>query len=511
MIPAAGSITVVAKTTRAFGLFLMVMLMALSPGYAQAVSITEYFVPPPSNGFPGPSPAGIANGPDGNLWFACGTANCVGNIAQSGSLSELFLFSEPPGLGVISQGPWIAAGADGNMWFATANNEIGKTTPAGVMTLFQIPTAFSGPAGGTRGPDGNVWFAENLAQKIGRITPAGDIVEFAIPPLSGSSNAPCDLPLCQTFAGPTDIVAGPDGNLWFTETIFQDCGVDSCTISGGIGRITPAGVVLDQFVVPTPYSSPTRIALGPDGNLWFTESHVSNLAPFARSGGSIGRITPAGVVTEFTIPTPDSRLFGISGGPDGNVWFAESGANQIGRISPSGLIAEFAVPTAASEPTDIVTGPDGNLWFTETGVNQVAKLVPTTTPVLVDGYMSGSWYDPAQSGQGFQLEFTDQANTAVAVWYTYAPDGSGQNWIYAQGSYDSTTNSVTLPAVLVTGSAFPPNFNASNLNKTPWGSITFTFTDCSTGTASWNSTLPGYGSGSMPINRLTRIKGTTCP
>ena len=43
-------------------------------------------------------------------------------------------------------------------------------------------------------------------------------------------------------------------------------------------------------------------------------------------------------------------------------------------------------------------------------------------------------------GQGFQLEFTSQANTAVAIWFTFAPDGSGQKWIFAQGNYDNTKN-----------------------------------------------------------------------
>jgi len=130
-------------------------------------------------------------------------------------------------------------------------------------------------------------------------------------------------------------------------------------------------------------------------------------------------------------------------------------------------------------------------------------------PITVDGYMSGNWYDPTQGGQGFQLEMAD--NTMLAIWFTYAPDGSGQNWIYAQGSYDSTKSSVTLPAVLLTGARFAPNFRTGDVKNMPWGTLTFSFADCDTGTASWSSTLPGYGAGSMPIHRLTQIKGTVCP
>ena len=102
-------------------------------------------------------------------------------------------------------------------------------------------------------------------------------------------------------------------------------------------------------------------------------------------------------------------------------------------------------------------------------------------------------------------------NVMVAIWFVYAPDGSGQNWIYAQGTYDKTTNSVTLPAVLLTHAKFPPNFVENDVQRTDWGTLTFTFADCNNGTVTWNSPLQGYGVGSLPITRLTQIAGTTCP
>ena len=40
-------------------------------------------------------------------------------------------------------------------------------------------------------------------------------------------------------------------------------------------------------------------------------------------------------------------------------------ANQIGRITTAGVITEFPIPTAGSGPAGIAAGPDGNLWFTE--------------------------------------------------------------------------------------------------------------------------------------------------
>ena len=46
-----------------------------------------------------------------------------------------------------------------------------------------------------------------------------------------------------------------------------------------IGRITPAGLAV-QFAVPSTGSTPRGIVAGPDGNIWFTESHAANIGGF---------------------------------------------------------------------------------------------------------------------------------------------------------------------------------------------------------------------------------------
>ena len=37
----------------------------------------------------------------------------------------------------------------------------------------------------------------------------------------------------------------------------------------------------------------------------------------------------------------------------------------IGRITPAGVITEYRLPNPLSAPCEITAGPDGNLWFTE--------------------------------------------------------------------------------------------------------------------------------------------------
>ncbi len=213
------------------------------------------------------------------------------------------------------------------------------------VTEFAIPTTKSNPNGITTGPDGNLWFAEYGAGKIGRITTAGAISEFVVP--SGQDAA--------TFVSdPFGIVAGADGNLW-----FADQGTDQ------LGQVTVGGVIT-ELAMPAPAEPLATLAPGPDGNLW--------LAPDV--GQVIIRASTQGVGTPLTIPGPASHVLGIAAGPDGNLWFTEGDANQIAQVTPAGVFAEFTIPTPASSPYAITSGPDGNVWFTEVGGNNIGRIQP---------------------------------------------------------------------------------------------------------------------------------------
>jgi streptogramin lyase len=67
--------------------------------------------------------------------------------------------------------------------------------------------------------------------------------------------------------------------------------------------------------------------VGGDGNLWFTDFHT------------IGRITPAGRITEFRAGiTGKGMLWEIAAGPDGNLWFTEPEDDRIGRVDLRGSL-----------------------------------------------------------------------------------------------------------------------------------------------------------------------------
>jgi streptogramin lyase len=213
----------------------------------------------------------------------------------------------------------ITQGPDGNLWFTEAQGgQIGRITPAGTFEEFPLPTycGYAGPEDGcypddiTSGPDGNLWFTESVGDKIGRITPAGSIQEFP-------------LARCAGYCYPTGITSGPDGALWFTETIGNK-----------IGRITPAGRI-QEFPLPTACTTtlkcgPEEIISGPDGALWFTESTGNKIGRVTPAGSIREFLLPTTCNSSESCGPA-----GITAGPDGNLWFTEAAGNQIGQLVPS--------------------------------------------------------------------------------------------------------------------------------------------------------------------------------
>ncbi len=115
-------------------------------------------------GWPHAELIGIAAGPDGRVWFADRLQGAVGSIATDGTDARRV------SLGDGSGPSGIVAGPDGNLWVTeTDANRIARVSPAGEVTHFPLPR-FMAPLGITAGPDGNVWFAGSGGNVICRIT-----------------------------------------------------------------------------------------------------------------------------------------------------------------------------------------------------------------------------------------------------------------------------------------------------------------------------------------------------
>jgi len=299
----------------------------------ESTSIVRATTPGAATSIPIPSGdttsiAGMALGPDGNVWFA--EFDHIAKITPTGKITE---FPYPAGFGP-SQSGGVATGSDGNVWFAiSTGNAIGRIVPSsGAITMFPLPVSCI-PAPLVLGNDGNIWFAcLTTAPLLGRITPSGAVATY---PIGGTFN----LNETEQFGA-----RGPDGEPWFAsandKTVF---------------RVNTATQTVTTFSPPLGAGeSPDALTAGPDGNLWVDTS----------GGFSAGQIDV--LVTNPLSVTPNVLTFGAAGqqqtlnvSESGTThWTAVSSKVAVATVAPGGTNATFVV-TSAGSGTCEVTISDG--------------------------------------------------------------------------------------------------------------------------------------------------------
>src|SRR5262249_51787936 len=145
-----------------------------------------------------------------------------------------------------------------------------------------------------------------------------------------------------------------------------------------VAGAAPLGQITEFSTGLNPGAFLSGITPGPDGNLWFADSGPTP---------AIGPLTPDGVFTEFALPpgsNPTVFANGITFGPDGNVWFTDQGTRAIGVINPTThTVSEFSAGlNAGSLPFSIAAGGDGNLWFTDRGTTKAVGMINPTTHAI---------------------------------------------------------------------------------------------------------------------------------
>jgi virginiamycin B lyase len=167
-------------------------------------------------------PTGLALGPDGNVWFIEWNGVCSiggGSYSSIGKITpEGVVMTYDVGLhGDAVYG--IAAGPDGRIWFADPGGCDGYTSRIGAINtdgsgLTYYSAGLPAQVGTLiDGGDGNLYFGSYTANQMGRITTAGVSTVWTIPAIS-------DPPFVVD-----DMVAGPDKDIWFTDSSGNYVGV----------------------------------------------------------------------------------------------------------------------------------------------------------------------------------------------------------------------------------------------------------------------------------------------
>lgn len=124
-------------------------------------------------------------------------------------------------------------------------------------------------------------------------------------------------------------------------------------------------------------------------------------------------------------------------------------------------------------------------------------------------WISGAWYDPARSGEGFMVEVNEDGRVVV-YWFTYVPDDSGeQAWMIGTGQF-ADGQVVIDEMIQPVGTRFGKDFDSAEIEYIDWGSLTLEFNSDSSGHITYESHLPEFGSGSYSIERLARPTLADC-
>ena len=131
-------------------------------------------------------------------------------------------------------------------------------------------------------------------------------------------------------------------------------------------------------------------------------------------------------------------------------------------------------------------------------------------PIEITQHMTGSWYNPAEDGHGFNIEVI-KPNKSVFYWYVYNPDGT-PTWLVGRGPHvDGRIEGIAYHNTGMRWGVFDP------LERTQvrWGVVNIDFINCNLATVSYQSddsseqSIP-WGVGSFDIVRLTYVHKSKC-
>ena len=372
-----------------------------------SVSITHF-------GAPVSGALGIVLGPDGALWFTNSGNDSIGRITTGGKISTYRDAS-------ISD-PWgIVVGPDGALWFTNSGNDsIGRITTDGQDQ--QLPGREHQRPDGDRARAGRRPLVHQQRQRLDRAdhdrrARSAPTATRASAPRGGSRSgrtAPSGSPTAATTrsggsrpaarsAATGTRASATRGGSRPGRTAPSGSPTTATTRSGGS---RPTGKIStyrgrehqqpvrdraragrrplvhqqrqrldradhdrrqDQHLHGT-RASATRAGspLGPDGALWFTNS----------GNDSIGRITTTRQDQQLPRTRASATRRGSRCGPDGALWFTNSGNDSIGRITTGGKISTYR-NASIRDPRGIAPGPDGALWFTNSGNDSIGRITTT--------------------------------------------------------------------------------------------------------------------------------------
>jgi virginiamycin B lyase len=147
--------------------------------------------------------------------------------------------------------------------------------------------------------------------------------------------------------------------------------------------------LIQNYIIPTPDSKPTGIAVAPDGMVWFAQEN----------GNKLSRLDPAsGFIEEYAYGTPNALFHDLTVQTNGIVWVAAPGVQRIVAFSEGEF---FNLTTAATGSEARYLALQGGIpWISAENSNLIGRYAPGTLALW-------RWYTPPSPSSGLSdIAFT---------------------------------------------------------------------------------------------------------
>lgn len=258
-----------------------------------------------------------------------------------------------------------------------------------------VPT-FRSPVGLAVDGSGNIYVADEVNQKIRKITPAGVVSTFAGSGASGSADG---IGTAATFFNPQSVAVDASGNVYVADGSNRK--IRKITSAGVVSTLAGSGVSgsANGTGAAASFTFPMGVAVDASGNVYVADHNANR----------IRKITPAGVVSTFAGSgvqgsadgTGTAASFnspaGIALDGSGNVYIADYNNHKIRKITPSGVVSTFAgngtmsnaegTGTAAgfSFPAGVAVDGSGNIYVADHNNHKIRKITPARVVSTLTG------------------------------------------------------------------------------------------------------------------------------
>ncbi len=308
-------------------------------------------------------PQGMGIAPDGKVYFAEFGAGKIAQLDPStNEIRERSVSGAPYGL-------YVSPG--GSLFYTLPQeNAVEIMVFTGGTGGWELPTAHSSPGALVSAPTGpgqvNLWIAERNAGRVARLAP---------------SQISVTLPLIIT--PPTTVLPSTSQIPGHPTSVAPE-------LHSGNPMLPPPIALLEPIEAP-PFtewgghgwgSTVQRVAVAPDGRVWFTEGRATLTVLDPSSNTALYHGLPSG-----------TQALAITVGPNGWVWFTDTSRPAVGVLDPvTDDVRLWSIP-GGSEPFDLVHDSTGRVWFTDRGGNAIGCLNLTANQIVM--YPLGGNTQPA--------------------------------------------------------------------------------------------------------------------